>query len=346
MRTAQTETHVGVDDQQAENSFFCSPAWLDLLRTVYGFRIVTLTTTAADGHRTGLLPVCVMSSPVIGRRAVALPFSDMCPLLAEDDASAHGLLDQAVALTRAEKASYLELRTGASSVLAERHDLVEEQLYVRWITPLTPKSESVWAGLKSPVQRQIKKSRKLGVRVRVADRREDMRTYYNLHLQTRCRKHGMPAQSPRYFNALWDSFAASGTMRLLLAEFEDQVIAGMVLICAGDTVRYAYGASDERYLHLSPNNLLMWEAMTIGCAEGYTKFDMGRTATANEGLMGFKRGWGGEAVPLPYYYCPQPAGLASTSEESLKYRLLTGAWKRLPLPVAGALGGALYKHLG
>ena len=50
--------------------------------------------------------------------------------------------------------------------------------------------------------------------------------------------------------------------------------------------------------------------------------------------------------PLPYYYYPDVAGLAATSESSWKFRLLTACWKQLPLAVAGPLGGRLYKHLG
>jgi FemAB-related protein (PEP-CTERM system-associated) len=333
-------------EQQARESICLTKQWLDLITMVYGYQVFSLTTTGTDGQITGFLPLCSILSPLGGKRLVALPFSDYCPLLATDTASANSLVDQAVALTRAEKARCLELRTGPSSVLANRRDLVEAPLYVRWLTPLAPKTDTVWSALKAPVQRQIKKARKLGVRVRVAEHREDMRTYYQLHLQTRCRKHGMPAQPLRYFNGLWDHFAETGTLRLLLAEAEGQVVAGMVLMCAGETMHYAYGASDERYLHLSPNNLLMWEAMTLGCTQGYTQFDLGRTATENAGLMGFKRGWGGEALPLPYYYYPQPAGLAATSESSRKFKVLTACWRRLPLPVAASLGGHLYKYLG
>lgn len=333
-------------EQQARESIYASKPWLDLITKIYGYQVVSLTTTDTDGRVTGFLPLCSVVSPLGRRRLVSLPFSDHCPLLATDTASANALIDQAVALTRAEKARYLELRTGPSSVLADRRDLVEASLYVRWLIPLAPKTDAVWSALKAPVQRQIKKARKLGVHVRVAERREDMHTYYQLHLQTRCRKHGMPAQPLRYFNALWDHFAETGALRLLLAEVEGQIVAGMVLMCAGDTMHYAYGASDERYLHLSPNNLLMWEAMTLGCTQGYAQFDMGRTASANAGLMGFKRGWGGEAVPLPYYYYPQPSGLAATSESSRKFKVLTACWKRLPLPIAATLGSHLYKYLG
>jgi lipid II:glycine glycyltransferase (peptidoglycan interpeptide bridge formation enzyme) len=156
----------------------------------------------------------------------------------------------------------------------------------------------------------------------------------------------MPAQSSRFFLDLWDTFAPTGGVQVLLAEAEGRPIGGMVLIASGAIVRYAYGASDEQYLHLAPNNLLMWEAIAWAAANGYRYFDMGRTARDNSGLMEFKRGWGATEEALPYYYHPQVAGLASTSEQSWKYRALTAFWKRLPLPVSELLGSALYKHLG
>jgi len=200
--------------------------------------------------------------------------------------------------------------------------------------------------LRKPVQHQVKKSQKLGVGVRVAQRREDVAQYYRLHLQTRCKKHGMPAQPQAYFYKLWDAFAGSGGMQLLLAEYQGMIIAGMILLASNTTIRYAYGASDEHYLHLAANNLLMWTAIKMGCMQGYQTLDMGRTACDNEGLMEFKRRWGAIKEPLPYYYYPHSAGLASTTESSWKFRLLTACWRRLPLSVAGPLGGSLYKHLG
>ncbi len=192
----------------------------------------------------------------------------------------------------------------------------------------------------------MKKSRKMGVTIRFAQQREDMDTYHRLHVGTRSGKHGMPAQPRAFFRGLWDRFGADGTVQVLFAEHEGRTIAGMVLFASGDTVRYAYGASEEHALHLAPNNLLMWESITWATSKGYQIFDMGRTARDNLGLMEYKRKWGATAEPLPYYYWPQVAGLASTSETSRKYQVLTACWKRLPLPVASTLGGILYKHLG
>ena len=79
---------------------------------------------------------------------------------------------------------------------------------------------------------------------------------------------------------------------------------------------------------------------------GCTVYDLGRTARDNSGLMDFKYRWGAEQHPLPYYYYPQVAGLASTNEKSWKYRLLTSCWQRLPLSLAEALGTLIYAHLG
>src|SRR5207248_1533591 len=147
------------------------------------------------------LPLCSMQSQLIGLRLVALPFSDECPLLARDEQSANELIDQAISLAQQEKARYLELRTGVNNVLAKRTDLREGNLYVQWLLSLNSDLDVLWSALRKPVQRQIKKSQKLGVEVYIAQRREEVEHYYRLHLLTRCKKHGMPSQPKRFFSA-------------------------------------------------------------------------------------------------------------------------------------------------
>ena len=333
-------------EEQARNMFYYDARWLKLLTTFYGYQIIPLTTTNADGQVTGFLPLCFIKSPLTGRRLVSLPFSDYCPLLANDEASAAQLIEQALHIAQEKNVKYLELRSGVNEVLEKRSDFSANNLYVNWVLPLSTSSEEAWSSLRKPVQHQIKKSQKAGVQVRTAQKREDMDIYYRLHLTTRTKKHGMPAQARNYFLALWDTFAESGTMRLLLAESEGTPIAGIILFVAGSTLHYAYGASDENYLKLAPNNLLFWEAISWGSTNGYKSLDLGRTACNNAGLMEFKRRWGAIQEPMPYYYYPQAAGLASTSESSWKYRMLTNSWRKLPLSVAGPLGRYVYKHLG
>ena len=333
-------------EQQTMEPLYYRQAWLELITRLYGYSMIPLITTNTTGQITGFLPLCSIQSPLTGRRLVALPFSDYCPLLATDDGIASNLIDQAIHLARQQKVNYLELRPGVNDVLSKHSDLVEANLYVRWLLPLTTDPDTLWSGLRKPIQRQIKKSQSLGVQIHIAKHREDMVHFYRLHLHTRSRKHGMPAQPQRFFFGLWDAFAASGAVQLLLAEYQGIIIAGMILLASGTTVRYAYGASDESYLSLAPNNLLMWAAITWGCRQGYQTLDLGRTAQDHEGLMEFKRRWGALKEPLPYYYYPHEAGLAATSESSRKFRLLTACWRQLPLRITAPLGGYLYKHLG
>ena len=333
-------------EAQGGDSFFSDERWLNVIQSVYGYRVTRLEARGADGTLQGYLPVCALWSPLTGRRVVSLPFSDACPLLSADADAANQLLDQALELGRLHRARYVELRTGPSEILAERGDFVASDVYVRWRLALAAGEDAVWSNLPKPVQRQVRKSRKMGVTIRFASERADMSLYHRLHVGTRTGKHGMPAQPVKFFQALWDYFHSDGSMQVVFAEYEGAAIAGMVLFTSGDTVRYAYGASAEPFLHLAPNNLLMWESIAWAAGKGYQFFDMGRTARDNHGLMEFKRKWGATADPLPYFYSPRVAGLASTSEGSRKYQLLTACWKRLPPEIASTLGGMLYKHLG
>jgi CelD/BcsL family acetyltransferase involved in cellulose biosynthesis len=338
-------THASAEIQGGDG-FFTDKRWMNVIETVYGFQVTLLEVRGAEGVLQGYLPVCALHSPLTGRRVVSLPFSDVCPLSAADTTVANQLLDQAVELGKRHRARYVELRTGISQTLMDREDFLSTDAYVRWRLKLGEGEDAVWSGVYKPVQRQVRKSRKMGVTIRFARGREDMALYHRLHVGTRTSKHGMPAQPLKFFQTLWDQFSFDGSMRVLFAEYEGATIAGMVLFASGNTVRYAYGASVESFLHLAPNNLLMWESIAWAIANGYQVFDMGRTARDNHGLMEFKRRWGADEDPLPYFYSPRVAGLASTSEESRKYQLMTACWKRLPLPLAGPLGGVLYKHLG
>ena len=77
-------THVMDASIKTGDAFYADERWLDLIQSVYGFRVTRLEARASDGALRGTLPVCALSSPLTGRRVVALPFSDVCALVADD----------------------------------------------------------------------------------------------------------------------------------------------------------------------------------------------------------------------------------------------------------------------
>lgn len=342
---ATPATHPRIEDQIA-HEFAFKPAWLELIGSLYGYHVVHLVSLAADGRLRGYLPVASISSALTGKRIVGLPFTDHAPLLAEDEDAANDLVDQAIHLARLEGARYLELRAGPNEALAARTDLAKSDLYVHYVLPLDKDPDKLLAGARPRMRSQVRKAERDGVTVRWGVERRDIDTFYQLHLQTRSGKHGMPAQPRRYFTGLWDAFAASGNVRLALAEHKGHCIAAVILLIAGGTVSSSYVATDQRYLELNATRAAEWAAIEWACTNGYRLWDFGRTARESEGLKQYKRAWGTVELDLPYYYSPAIAGLASTSETSRKYELLTSCWRKLPLSIAEPLGGRLYRHLG
>jgi len=78
---------------------------------------------------------------------------------------------------------------------------------------------------------------------------------------------------------------------------------------------------------------------------GLRIFDLGRVSPDNAGLREFKDRWGAQAVPLNYYYWPEVKGVGSVDRNSLKFRLSTLVFSKLPLAMTSHLTW-LYKHLG
>jgi lipid II:glycine glycyltransferase (peptidoglycan interpeptide bridge formation enzyme) len=87
---------------------------------------------------------------------------------------------------------------------------------------------------------------------------------------------------------------------LLLAEVEDETVAGLILFTFGPTAWYMYGASSDRHRKHMPNHLLQWEAIRRAKAAGCTLYDLwGAPDRMDEsdpmwGVARFKLGLGGQ----------------------------------------------------
>jgi lipid II:glycine glycyltransferase (peptidoglycan interpeptide bridge formation enzyme) len=146
--------------------------------------------------------------------------------------------------------------------------------------------------------RGITRAAKDSVQTTFLDDESAPRVFYRLNLLTR-HKHGVPPQPASFFVNLWSAFRPTGRVEVLVAELEGRPIASIVLMTFKETVTYAYGASDARFLKHTPNNALFDAALDWATERGYRYFDFGRTAPDNEGLMEFKRQWGAQFLPLP-----------------------------------------------
>jgi lipid II:glycine glycyltransferase (peptidoglycan interpeptide bridge formation enzyme) len=112
-----------------------------------------------------------------------------------------------------------------------------------------------------------------------------------------------------YYRKAYELFHADGTAELLVAEFEGEPLAALMVFARGKRAWYLYGASTDLERNRMPTYLLQWEAMRWARARGAEEYDLYGVPDADEavleagfesrhdGLWGvyrFKRGFGGE----------------------------------------------------
>lgn len=165
---------------------------------------------------------------------------------------------------------------------------------------LTRPEEDLLAAMKQKTRYNIRLATRRGVQVREGTA-ADADIFYQLYAET-ARRDRFPIRPADYYRDAWGSFLKAEQARLLLAEVEGEVVAGLILFTFGPTAWYMYGASSDRYRERMPNHLLQWEAIRCARAAGCSLYDLwGAPDTLAEsdpmwGVVRFKLGLGGQLV--------------------------------------------------
>lgn len=115
--------------------------------------------------------------------------------------------------------------------------------------------EEVMAMFKPKTRYNIRLAVKKGVEVKICGK-EAVDDFYRIMIETGARDRFMirPAQ---YFSNMLDNLGED--VRLYMAYYEGQAIAGTIAAKLGDKVWYLYGASSNDHRSLMPNYLLQWQ---------------------------------------------------------------------------------------
>ncbi len=139
---------------------------------------------------------------------------------------------------------------------------------------------------------------------------DDIDTFFKLMLETSDRdKFGV--HSKAYYENAYKLFKKNNNVALLIAYYQDQPLAGLMVFRSGDRSWYFYGASNNKERNRMPTYLLQFEAMKWAKDQGCISYDLWGIPDEDEeilesefdkrsdGLWGvyrFKRGFGGEIV--------------------------------------------------
>jgi len=163
------------------------------------------------------------------------------------------------------------------------------------------------AQMKEKWRYNIRLGARKGVTVRVASSLEDVRAWYAL-LETTGERDQFGIHTLDYYQRVWQIFAPDDCVRLFLAEYEGQLLAGIFVGLFARQGLYLYGASSNERRQLMPNYVLQWEAIRWAKQRGALLYDFWGIPETDEedeamaGVYRFKRGWGGRVVQFPGCY--------------------------------------------
>jgi peptidoglycan pentaglycine glycine transferase (the first glycine) len=200
-----------------------------------------------------------------------------------------------------ESDSQTEIPSPPSGFLPSRHAIQPSRTLV---VDLKGEEEGILSRMKQKTRYNIKLALKKGVVVHPSS---DLPAFYRL-MQLTAGRDEFGVHSLEYYSQVYELFYPRGSCELLVAEYQGQSLAALMVFAHGQRAWYFYGASASDHRDRMPTYLLQWEAMRWARSRGCTQYDLwgvpneesqvleSQFTTRTDGLWRvyrFKRGFGG-----------------------------------------------------
>jgi serine/alanine adding enzyme len=292
------------------------------------------------------LPVYCVRSWLSGNRLVSIPFATLCHPLATHPEDTARLLDAVLEFSRTTGSRYVEIRAMRPLMDGVVDRFARSDGFKHHCLAVEAGPEALRKRFdRSCVRQRIDRALKSGVDVATVSDDRGLRQFYALYLKLRSRL-GLPPHPYRFIRALWDTFSPSGRVQVQLAMHGGVPLAGILLFRFNGRVSAEYLVSDDSRRDLSPNHLLVWNAIRKAHEDGFRVFDFGRTHVANASLVDFKGRWGTTVSDLPVYYHPPSHGRSPEAGDSRLKLASRAAFRRMPEWCSRWLGERIYSHMG
>jgi lipid II:glycine glycyltransferase (peptidoglycan interpeptide bridge formation enzyme) len=126
--------------------------------------------------------------------------------------------------------------------------------------------------MKRQNRQNIRHAERDGITIREG-RRDDLETFYRHYLATSLRQKFAPYPI-EYFYRMWDIFYKKGNIGLILSEYENQPISGLLIVPFNDKVIAKLFGWSGQYAGSRPNEAVFWGAIQWAKTHGYHFFDL------------------------------------------------------------------------
>jgi GNAT acetyltransferase-like protein len=180
-------------------------------------------------------------------------------------------------------------------VFPQRYGFLCREMEGNVVIELADGPKTLFAQLDRKRRANIRLAIRNGLSVRQAATPEDLDEFYRVYLSWRQTKRKKIEGEPIDRIVFEYRMQHPESFRIFLACHGGKIIAGINLrFWPGGLVEYANNSSLEDFLHLRPNDFLVWSALEWACQQGFRRFSLG-------GSHQFLREFGGRIVPIWRY---------------------------------------------
>jgi CelD/BcsL family acetyltransferase involved in cellulose biosynthesis len=322
------------------------PAWLGVLEEAYGYKPIHLACEDATGALRGILPLFYRRGLRTGRICLSPP--PVAGPLADTEQAGIMLIQAAIERSRVEQAARFQFTTRSTSLDHCVNNVAGMPLHETYELALPERPDLL--RLDARIRRAVKKATRLGMQIRPAENKRELRIWYELYLQTMRRLLVVP-QPYHMFELAWQRLYPRGLLRLLLAEQVEagqrRLVAGFLFLQWGQTISHLYTGWRREDQDLRPNDLLHWQAIQDACTEGLRWYDFGNVPEGNQSMAQFKSKWGTETRMIYRYSYPlisrggtnettgasDQRGQSGSLKSAIRGYIVTPLWRHLPIKV-------------
>jgi len=311
-------------------SLFHRPAWLMAVEAGTGQRAEGLVAERM-GTLTGWLPLTAVRSALFGKALVSSGFGVGGGLLACGEEAAQALAEGAQGYALRAGFPGIELRGGPVpqgwASWSDKHCGFERAL--------AADDEAELLAIPRKARAEVRKGLGLGHRVTVGRGPGDLAAHYACYAES-VRNLGTPVFPRALFRAMLAAFPDNSD--ILTVWSGETPLASVLSFYHGGAVMPFWGGGTFAARAARANEVMYYELMLHARRQGMTRFDFGRSKTGS-GPYAFKKNWGFVPEPLTYAAWTAPGTRQRNIDPTdAGYSRKIEAWKKLPLPLANALG--------
>ena len=182
------------------------------------------------------------------------------------------------------------------------------------LVDLSGGQEAVLRRMRKKTRKLIRRARREGVEI-TKGQAQDLSDFYRLYKFTAAKK-GFAAHRQQFFENAWQAFAPTGRAALLLARYQQQIVAAKMIFTFGDRSMHFWGGTSDLGRQKFASYLIQWAAIQRAIERGCRYADLwgipdeigemianGEEIPKNRqgdlwGVYNFKRGFGAD---IEYY---------------------------------------------